>query len=461
MAERDGPAALERVLVRWLPPESDRPTVAVVGLPGSGRDTLTRVLRREVPQIRLVDGLDAPADLVLLVFDAAASIGREELGLVAAAAARGADLRATLTRIDAHHGWRTVLERDESLLDGSAHGAVTGPIMPVSALTGAGLAGLRDTLDAAVARPHRPVPNADRVARARALALDTVAELRRDEEGTRMRQRRAALIADRDGPRSEASACLRREVALARVDIAHLVGERVRSTTAARRGHLENADRADLAGFGPRFREEVAELTVHVDAAVSDVLCGLAQRVAGVSGPVGGPDRPPPTVPLPPLRHRGLEDRMVVFVGASAGLGAGRFLVAPMSGVAFVDLVAVPVTLMAGVGAAWWLTRIRGHLADRVHLRQWLVETMTQVRSDLEQRSLARLVEAEAEVVEAVHAAHRARVRAADEPLAEVDRAARESAARTAGRIAAVERDLAVLDRECAEPAVPVARPSS
>lgn len=461
MTERDSAGALD-VLARWLPPESDRPTVAVVGVPGSGRDTLARRLRRELSDICVIDSLDGPVDLVVVVFDAAAPIGRDEVELVVAARARGIGVRVALARIDAHHGWRAVVARDEALLERSAPGAATGPIMAVSAFTGAGLTDLRRALAVAVTRPDGPSAGVDRVRRARALARDAVADLRRDEEGSRLRERRAALLVDRDRPRVESLARLRREVALARVDIAHLVGERVRSTAATERGRLDRADRAALAGFGQRFREAVAELAVRVDEAVVEILCALADRVHGATGQdVGGPNRPPPSVALPTRRHRGLEDRMVLFVGASAGLGAGRMVLAPMSGVAAVDVVAIPVTLLAGIGAAWWLARVRGHLADRAHLRQWMVESMTQVRSDLEQRALARLVEVEAGISEAVDAAHRVRVRAVEESLAEVDRAARENAVRTTGRIAAVERDLAVLDRCLAEPEALVARPKS
>ena len=150
---------------------------------------------------------------------------------------------------------------------------------------------------------------------------------------------------------------------------------------------------------------------------------------------------------------------MMIVVGASAGAGLGRLVVSPMSNIAAFDLVALPVTLLIGGVAAWALTRMRGLAADRAHLRQWLAEAMTQVRSGLEQRALTRLVESEAEIVDAVQRAHRERARTTEGSLAELDREMRDGVARTSGRLAAVERDLAVLDRALAEHARPFEEP--
>ncbi|GAA4482705.1 hypothetical protein GCM10023094_33180 [Rhodococcus olei] len=456
MADREpADGELDRVLARWLPPDPQVPAVAVAGPPGCGRSALTARLRAAMPGTRFTDGPEPTADLVLMVFDAAAPIGREELGLLDAATTRGADVVLVLARIDAHRGWRTVLGRDAALLAEYAPAAAGRPILPVSAVTGAGLSDLCIAVGETVARPASNPLGAAAPARAlaaaRAHVLVAIAELRRDDGTARLRERRAALIADRDGPRTEAAATLRRVTAHARVDLTHLIGERVRLSAAAVRSALDRADRGAVAEFPQWLREEVAALTVDVDAATSALLNGIGDQVLGAAGPVAGPNRPPPTVVGPPPRPRGVEDRMVALVGASAGLGAGRLVMAPMSGVAALDLVAVPLTLLIGGGAAWWLTRMRGHVADRAHLRHWVTDTMAQVRSDLEQRALSRLVDVEAEVTESVRRAHRARAAAVEESLAGLDRELRESVGRNAARLSAVERDLAVLDRALAD----------
>lgn len=452
-------ADLDAVLRRWQPRRPDLPTVAVDGPAGSGRSALAARLRTAEPAIRFTDGPDPAADVVVMVFDAAAPIGREELGLLVDATGSGMDVLPVVTRIDVHHDWLTVLGRNAAILaDHAPH--VAGPILPVSATTGVGLAELSGALRASVAagdpsRRHRATLD-----RTRAVILDAAADLRRDDGTSALREQRAALIADRDGSRTAAATALRRLTALARVDLAHQVGERVRVTSAALRSELDRAPRAALPGFPQRVRDAVATLTVDLDESASAGLSGIGEQVLGEPFHAAGPGRPPPTVADPESRARGVEDRMMIVVGASAGVGAGRFVIAPMSGVAGFDLVAIPATLLIGGGAAWWLTRMRGHVADRAHLRQWLAESMAQVRSDLEQRALTRLVDTDAEVADAVARAHRRKVRDGEESLADLDRAIREGIGRTSGRLAAIERDLAIVERALAEPQHVPERPS-
>ncbi|WP_137875127.1 hypothetical protein [Rhodococcus sp. Q] len=457
---------VEQVLRRWQLPGSGAPTVAVVGPPGSGRSTLADALASLLPAFRVRDGSDPAASVVVVAFDASAPIGREELGLLTAAAATGSVAIAVVTRIDAHHDWKSVLDRDEAVLAGHARRVVAGPILPVSVSTGLGLPELRTAVERAL-DDGGATPRHVELDRVRAMVRATADDLRRDDATAALRERRAALIADRDGPRTESAAALRRLSALARVDLTHLVGDRVRAATAALRAEVDRSGRSMAGEFPRRVREEVDVLTTAVDATTDAVLGDLAAAVMGAPHPVAGPNRRPPVVDDPEPRHRGVEDRMMIVVGASAGAGLGRLVVSPMSHIAAFDLVALPVTLLIGGVAAWALTRMRGLAADRAHLRQWLAEAMTQVRSGLEQRALTRLVESEAEIVDAVQRAHRERARTTERSLAELDRELRDGVARTSGRLAAVERDLAVLDRALVEhdrpfeePADRVLRPS-
>ncbi|MGW6694263.1 hypothetical protein ACWF62_10840 [Rhodococcus sp. NPDC054953] len=452
----DGDAA--HVLDRWHP-QPPGPVVAVVGPPGSGVSALAVRLRAVLPDADVVDGHDRVAAVTVFVVAAAAPIGRDDLDLLRAVAGRGSAVLVALTKVDAHRDWAVVRERDTVLLADHAPGVEPAPILPVSARTGRGLPGLRDAVVAALARVDPGRGRRAALERARSVVRGTADDLRRDDDTPRLRARRAELIAGRDEPRAQASAALRRLTALARVDLAHQVGERVRGTATALRSPLDRADRPGLAGFAHRVRAEVAALTVELDAATTTVLTELGAQVLGTAHPAPGPHRPPPTVADPEPRHRGVEDRMVVVVGASAGVGLGRLVASPLSGIAALDLIVAPLSLLIGGVAAWWLTRMRGLAADRAHLRQWLAETMAQVRSGLEQRSLTRLVEAEATLIEAIGAAHRVRVAATEPVLIAVDRALRESATRAAGRLSAIERDLADLDRALAEPEAVRARP--
>ncbi|EME16608.1 hypothetical protein G419_19995 [Rhodococcus triatomae BKS 15-14] len=453
--------AVDQVMQRWLP-RSGEPTVAVVGPAGSGRSTLVAALDPLLPGVRVCDGAADPgAAVTVLTFDASAPIGREELGLLTATRARGSVAIAVVTRVDAHHDAATVLDRDAALLAEYAPGAVTGRILPVSATTGRGLPELQEAVERALGdtgpTSHRRRAELDS---ARTLVLATAADLRRDGDAAALRERRAALVADRDGPRAEAGSALRRLSALARVDLTHHVADRVRAGVAVLRAELDRSGRSALHAFPDRVRDELGLLTAEVDATTGAALDALAAEVLGSPHPVAGPNRPPPAVDDPQPRHRGVEDRMMILVGASAGAGLGRLVVAPMSEIPALDLLALPLPLVVGGVAAWALTRMRGLAADRAHLRLWLAEVASQVRSGLEQRVLARLVELEAEVVDAVQRAHRGRVRTTEDSLVALDRELRECMARSSGRLAAVERDLLVLERALAEPFERVLRPS-
>ncbi|MFD9663854.1 hypothetical protein ACFWAY_19865 [Rhodococcus sp. NPDC059968] len=196
-----------------------------------------------------------------------------------------------------------------------------------------------------------------------------------------------------------------------------------------------------LAGYPDRLAEMVRERSGAVDAAVTVRLDDLRSRRDG------GPLPEPVTPEGPEPRHRGLEDRMTIMIGASAGLGLGRLMVSPLSMVPALDIATIPPTLALGAVAAWWLTRARGHVAERAHVRQWATEALVHVRSQWEQFVLGRLLAAEAQVSEAIIAESRICARDVDERVAQIDGELRRLAARRNGQLSSCERDLGAVDR--------------
>lgn len=455
----------------------DPPAVLVLGPRGSGRGALTARLRAaaepDAPAPEYTEDPTRPAGVALVVLDSAAPLGREELALL-----DGLDrVVFALTRTDVHAGWESVRRRDAELLAEHAPRFACAPIHPVSAPPdgdGVGIPELRGALlDALRAAPQPDVWTRRRagvaVAQTRELIRAAASTLDHDATVADLRAQRAAVIADREGGRADAAASLRRLVALARVDLLHEVGSRVRAAGAAARTTLDRGDRAAAGVFPDYLRAEVVGLADSVDATTAERLRAMAAEVLGPDRDVF-PDSHPagrlPAVDPPQPRHRGVEDRLMIAVGASAGLGLGRLVVAPLSMVPALDLASIPVTLLVGALAAWWLTRTRGLAADRAHLRSWTTDALAQVRSELEQRVLAQLVDAEARIAAQVLAGHRSRVLSTDERLATLDLRLREHAQRMSARRSACERDLAVLDRAPGqtagrEPATPAARPTS
>lgn len=137
----------------------------------------------------------------------------------------------------------------------------------------------------------------------------------------------------------------------------------------------------------------------------------------------------------------------MIALGASAGVGLGRLIVAPLSLVPTLDVASVPVTLLLGAGAAAWVVRARAQLAERNHMSQWVSEALVNVKAQLEQRVAAALVDVEAELAEHVVRESTARAVAVDRRVAELDTLARRLVAERPAQLSACERDIATLDQ--------------
>jgi hypothetical protein len=137
----------------------------------------------------------------------------------------------------------------------------------------------------------------------------------------------------------------------------------------------------------------------------------------------------------------------MIALGASAGVGLGRLLVSPLALVPALDFASVPVTLLLGAGAAGWVVRARGQVADRTHVRQWVSDALVNVKAQLEQRVATALVESETALADRVVRASTARMVETDRRVAELEARLRRTAAEQPGQLAACERDIEIIDR--------------
>ncbi|WP_280481280.1 hypothetical protein [Nocardia cyriacigeorgica] len=482
------PAALEAVVQRWNPQgmallravggSGNASGVVLIG-PDDANTTLLRTeLARFEPHVDLTDPVadartavettspsgDAPAAVALILLDAGTTLGAGVLDMVRGLRAGGTRVLLAMNGIHAHQDWREVRERDLALLAGA--GITDIDIVPVSArlavaartsgdtalLDRSGLAALHAELTAATLGAADD--GADRLAAVRTRVLtdtrarivEQVASLRAGTAAMRLREERATLLAGRDGGRAAAMSNLRSQLHLARLDLMTEVGARVRALHTAARAELDRLGRRGIGDYPDRLQQAVTELAGAVDV---DIEHRLAELAARVGGPDPGPVRrdPPPRVgPDPEPRQRGVEDHLMIALGASAGVGLGRLLVSPFSLVPALDVASVPVTLLLGAGAAAWVVRARAQLADRNHLRQWVADALVNVKAQLEQRVGTAMVEAEGQLSERV-------VRASTERMVEVDRKAAELEARLRryiaeqpGQLAACERDIESID---------------
>ena len=129
------------------------------------------------------------------------------------------------------------------------------------------------------------------------------------------------------------------------------------------------------------------------------------------------------------------EDKLLIAVGVSGGVGIGRVVAQPLAGLALAGLgaaagvVVVPVTIALGLGAGWWMARTRRHAADKAHLKQWLADVLADARSTLDHLVAEQMIDAEQQLALAMDEAIGRRLAAIEVELRDVDRALRMDAA--------------------------------
>jgi nicotinamide mononucleotide adenylyltransferase len=222
------------------------------------------------------------------------------------------------------------------------------------------------------------------------------------------------------------------------------------------RDHLERADNAGRARFPELFATAAIELG---EGALAEFDTGLTEQFDGRADPptdpptdprtdppteAARPDAPAPTITPPGRSGRSaLEERVMPMLGASGGLGLGRFLMPPLAE-AFPGAqgAILPLAVGVGVAAACWLARARHAAADRSRLLNWAVEVLTDVRAAADAALAERTLAADRRLVAL---GERATEEVVDELRAH-DRLVRRVAVRRAELAAADRAALAELD---------------
>lgn len=431
----------------------------------------------------------ASATGLLFVVDAGAPFTRGELQFLQRLADQVETVLFALTKIDLHRGWRQVLEADRALLAEHAprlagapfhavsarlfESAASAPTADVATLLRerSGIAELQAALQRHVAGRAGVLAEAN-VLRAIATSLASVvarleSERRAlsaahgDASADGLRRRRGELAAQRRSPGRSWQLRLRGEIQRARLESLHDVAHQVRSAQAWFRRSIDDADSA-----------AIAELPYHVDAALqlisARVTAGLGERLSKVADAALADLFSPGELDAvraefarragggaaivlrpPDRRPAAAEDKLLIAMGVSGGVGIGRLVAQPLGGLALAGigaaagLVVLPVTIALGLGAGWWMARTRRQAADRAHLRQWLAEVLADARSALEQAVAEQMIDAEEQLSLALDEAVGRRVAAIEDELHEVDRALRMDAADRSRALAAVGKDLA------------------
>lgn len=431
--------------------------------------------------------LEAVTSATALVFvvDASSPFTRGELDFLERVGDRVETVVFALTKTDQYRGWRQVLDADRALLAEHAPRFADAPFHPVSSRMfdmaaqapnpdaaamlreRSGISALQTALQELVAG------RAGMLAEANALrALSTVlAELEirlehekralsvGEDEAAVLRARRDELQTERRSSTRGWQVRLRGEVQRARIENSHEISRQMRDLQTWYRQAIDAADRTALAGLPHQVDTALQVVSGRISTALSarlsqvtdSVLATLfsAEELTLIRGQFARGEQPPIVLRPKEKRPPTAEDKLLVFMGVSGGLGAGKLAVMPLAGlgIAALNPIVLPVTIALGLGAGWWMARTRTHTAEKQHVKQWLSDAIADARSTVDQLAAEQLIEAEQALSLALDEALAKRIEAIEAELREVDRALRMEAGERGRELQAATRQLAEVEQ--------------
>ncbi|MGW1682901.1 dynamin family protein [Saccharopolyspora sp. NPDC002376] len=433
----------------------------------------------------------ASATALLFVVDASAPFTRGELEFLQKASERVETVVFALAKTDQYRGWRQVLEANRKLLVEHAPRFAEVPIFPVSARLQemaakapseqaaqmlrekSGIEELRSELERLIGGRSAMLGEANTMRALSTVLGEQVVKLEGEkraltvgeDEAESLRARRDELTTARRSSTRGWQVKLRGEIQRTRVETNHEVTRQVREVQNWFRRAIDGADRQKLQELPRQVDVALQIASTRVAAALSARLATVAEQslkelfsaeeldvirsqfARGAQAPIAmrPPEKRPPTA----------EDKLLVFMGVSGGLGVGRAAAMPLAGlgIAALNPVVLPVTIVLGLGAGWWMARTRKHAADKQHMKQWLTEAIADARSALDQLVAEQLIEAEQQLSLALDEALTKRIEAIESELREVDKALKMDAAERSRQLQTVNRRLteATAGRERAE----------
>jgi predicted GTPase len=419
----------------------------------------------------------ASATALLFVVDASAPFTTGELNFLANVGESVETVVFALSKVDAYRGWRQVLEADEALLAEHAPRFAGAKFHPVSARM-YDMAGKAPNPEAAAMLRERSGVEELRTAlaglldgrsvmlgeantmRALSTALDELhvrldAERRAlstgEDEAEKLRARKEELTSDRRSSTKGWQVRMRTEIQRTRVENNHEVGRQMRDVQSWFRQAIDAADKDKLRELPPQVDAALQMVSGRISQAVAYRLNQVAEVVLGELftqdelmviraqfARTGSPIIVRQTEKRPPTT----EDKLLVFMGATGGLSAGKMALLPLAGVVAAPILLVP-TIAIALGAGWWLSTTRKHSADKQHMKQWLTEAIADARSTVDQLVAEQLIAAEQQLALSLDEALGKRITGIEEELREVDKALRLDTAERTKRLNAVNKRLA------------------
>lgn len=418
----------------------------------------------------------AGATALLFVVDASSPFTAGELEFLRKVGDRVETVLFALSKTDQFRGWREVLEADRRLLAEHAPRFADAVFYPVSARMfelaakapnqqaatmmreRSGVITLQTAMQELLLGRAAMLGEANTLRALSSAFAQRQAALKAEEralsageaEAETLRARRDQLAAERRSSTRGWLLKLRSEVQRARVDLGHESARQMRDAQSYFRQRIDAAKRDQLAELPQQVDAALQVISQRVSAALAyrlnrvtevalaelfsaeelDVIRAQFLRSGGPQVVLRPPDKKPPTA----------EDKLLVFMGVSGGVSAGKLAALPLAGVALLNPIVLPATIVIGLGAGWWMARTRKQAADKQHLKQWLVESIADARATLDQLVAEQLIEAEQQLSLALDEALGRRIEAIEAELKEVDKTIKMDARQRAKNLASVTR---------------------
>ncbi|MFI9449058.1 dynamin family protein [Amycolatopsis sp. NPDC052450] len=444
--------------------------VSIVDTPGvGGLDSMHGELAKEAA---------AGATALLFVVDASSPFTAQELHFLQDMGERVETVLFALTKTDQFRGWREVLEADRRLLAEHAPRFADAVFHPVSARMfetaakapneqmammlreKAGIGALQGALQEMLVGRSAMLGEANTLRALSSALAELKAKLQAESralsageaEAEQLRQRRDDLTTERRSSTRGWQLKLRAEIQRTRVEVGHETSRQMRDASTHFRQQIDGAKRDALAALPQQVDIALQTTSQRISMLLSqrlnqvtnvalselfsaeelDIIRGQFARAGGPPVVLRPPDKKPPTA----------EDKLLIFMGVSGGLGAGKVAALPLAGVAILNPVILPATIIIGLGAGWWMARTRKHASDKQHMKQWLVEAIADARSTLDQLVAEQLIEAEQQLSMALDEALGRRIDAIEAELKEVDKTIKMGAQERAKKISVVAKRL-------------------
>lgn len=450
--------------------------ISIVDTPGvGGLDSVHGELAAEAA---------ASATALLFVADASTPFTSGELNFLHNMGERVETVIFALSKVDQYRGWRQVLEANQALLREHAPRFANAVFHPVSArmfeMAGkapnpdaasmlrekSGLPELAEAMRELVIGKAAMLAEANTL-RALSTSLDEIkvrlaAEARAlttgADEAKVLRARKEDLAAQRKSSTRGWQVKMRTGIQRSRMENTHEVSREMRDMQTWFRQAIDAADRETLAGLPGQVDAALQLVSRRVSYSVGirlnkigeTVLADLFSRdeLAVLQAQYARAGQPPVVLRTPEKRPGTSEDKLMVMMGISGGVGLGKLATLPLgifgaAAAGTLGVIVAPVTIVLGLGAGWWIAKTRKHTQDKQHMKTWLTDAIADARSTLDQMVADQLIQAEQELSLALDDALGRRIGAIEEELREVDKAMRLGATERSKRLQIANKQLA------------------